>query len=210
MAGRNALLHNGGPTVVGTSGHSTTKPGRFLFSVPSPYVSHDPRDGLPAWLNPVFIISIDGSWFGMSVYIDRIQQMSSAIWPTLGNSSLTSMPHCPYFLNWNGERSREPVLRSVRMAPLGRGWPWYLSSIGLGSKLSTCERPPFMNRKMMCLARASWCRPPLAKVPAPLCCCARAIDSLTSPANAVMPKPPPMRQSASRRVNGRVGLCDLI
>ena len=35
-AGRNALFHSGGPTVVGTSGQSTTKPGRFLLSVPSP------------------------------------------------------------------------------------------------------------------------------------------------------------------------------
>ena len=30
------LFQSGGPTVVGTSGHSTTKPGRFLLSVPSP------------------------------------------------------------------------------------------------------------------------------------------------------------------------------
>jgi hypothetical protein len=39
--------------------------------------------------------------------------MSSAQAPTLGNSSLTSMPHWPYFLNANGERISAPVLRSV-------------------------------------------------------------------------------------------------
>ena len=36
MAGRNALFHKGGPTVVGTSGQSTTKPGRLLLPVPRP------------------------------------------------------------------------------------------------------------------------------------------------------------------------------
>jgi hypothetical protein len=30
-------------------------------------VSHAPSDGRPTWVWPVFIISIDGSWFGMSV-----------------------------------------------------------------------------------------------------------------------------------------------
>src|SRR5215813_11162331 len=99
MAGRKELFNSGGPTVVGTSGQRTTKPGRFLFSTPSPYVSHEPSDGRPAWLKPVFIISIDGSWFGISVFIDRIQQMLSAHSPRLGNRSLTSIPHWPYFLN---------------------------------------------------------------------------------------------------------------
>src|SRR5262245_57757629 len=66
-AGRKALFQSGGPTVVGMSGHRTTKPGRFLFSVPSPYVSHDPIEGRPTCVWPVFIMSIDGSWFGMSV-----------------------------------------------------------------------------------------------------------------------------------------------
>src|SRR5882724_11504104 len=113
MAGRKALFHSGGPTVVGTSGHSTTYAGRFLFSVPSPYVSHDPMDGRPTWLCPVFIINMDGSWFGISVYTDRMKQMSSTHSPTCGNSSLTSMPLFPYFLNWNGDFISVPVLRSV-------------------------------------------------------------------------------------------------
>ncbi len=90
----------------------------------------------------------------MSVYIERMKQMSSAHPPTCGNSSLTSMPALPYFLNVNGERMSAPVLRSVAMLPPGRGWPWYLSSIGFGSKLSTCDRPPFMKRKITRLARA--------------------------------------------------------
>ena len=80
--------------------------------------------------------------------------MSSAHSPTCGKSSLTSMPPLPYFLNVNGDFISAPVLRSVSTVPPGSGWPWYLSSIGFGSKLSTCERPPFMKRKMTCLAFA--------------------------------------------------------
>ncbi len=95
----------------------------------------------------------------MSVCIERITQMSSAQPPTCGNSSLTSRPLWPYFLNVNGDFISEPVLRSVATVPPGSGWPWYLSSIGFGSKLSTCDRPPFMNRKITCLARAGWCSP---------------------------------------------------
>jgi hypothetical protein len=59
----------------------------------------------------------------MSVYTERMKQMSSAISPTCGNNSLTSMPHCPYFLNANGERSSVPVFRSVATMPPGSGWP---------------------------------------------------------------------------------------
>src|SRR5262245_50218921 len=133
-----------------------------------------------------------------------MKQMSSAHSPTCGNSSLTSIPTCPYFLNVNGDRISAPVLRSVAMLPPGIGWPWYLSSIGFGSKLSTCERPPFMNRKMTCLALAAWCRPPDARVlgswsPS---VAAAASESPTRLANASMPKPLPMRHSASRRVTG--------
>ena len=54
----------------------------------------------------------------------------------------------------NGERSRLPVLRSVFRLPAGMGLPLYLSSIGLGSKVSTCDGPPFRNRKMTCFALA--------------------------------------------------------
>jgi len=39
----------------------------------------------------------------MSVYIERIRQMSSTHSPTCGKSSLTSMPALPYFLKVNGD-----------------------------------------------------------------------------------------------------------
>src|ERR1041384_3025874 len=129
----------------------------------------------------------------MSVYIERMKQMSSTHSPTYRKSSLTSMPALPYFLNVNGERMSEPVLRSVAIDPPGSGCPWYLSSIGLGSKLSTCDRPPFMKRKMTCFARAgkSSLRPSSA---------AREIDCDTIPANAIIPNPLPIRLNASRLV----------
>ncbi len=91
----------------------------------------------------------------MSVYIDRMKQMSSTHSPTCGQISLTSMPLCPYFLKLNGDRSSVPVFRSVATNPPGSGWPWYFSSIGFGSKQSTCDAPPFMKRKMTRLARAA-------------------------------------------------------
>ena len=39
----------------------------------------------------------------------------------------------------------------TRLAPVrrfgpGRGLPWYFISMGLGSNVSMCEGPPFMNR----------------------------------------------------------------
>jgi hypothetical protein len=49
--------------------------------------------------------------------------MSSAIAPTWGNNSLTSIPHWPYFLKANGDFINAPVFRSVAIDPPGSGWP---------------------------------------------------------------------------------------
>ena len=84
--------------------------------------------------------------------MERMTQMSSMNSPTWENISLTSMPLWPYFLKVNGDRSRLPVLRSVCRLAVGIGLPWYLLSIGLGSKVSTCDGPPLRNRKMTRLA----------------------------------------------------------
>ena len=94
MPGRKLLLHSCGPTT-GLPGQSTTKPGRFWFSVPRPKVSHEPRLGRIGCMLPEFIIKSDGSWFGLSVYIERITQMSSMQPATCGKSSVTSMPLWP-------------------------------------------------------------------------------------------------------------------
>jgi hypothetical protein len=74
--------------------------------------------------------------------------MCSAV---LAKRSLTSIPDLPYFLNANGDRMATPVFRSVRRF-IGSGLPWNRSRAGFGSKVSTCEGPPFMNRWTTCLA----------------------------------------------------------
>ena len=66
MPGRKLLLQSWGPTT-GLPGQSTTKPGRFWFSVPRPKVSQEPRLGRIGCMLPEFIMSSEGSWFGLSV-----------------------------------------------------------------------------------------------------------------------------------------------
>ena len=75
------------------------KPGRLRFSLPSPYVSHEPRLGRTRVLSPLFMSINDGSWFGTSHFIERTTQRSSACWPKCGNISLIGMPLCPYCVN---------------------------------------------------------------------------------------------------------------
>src|SRR6516165_7668713 len=99
-------------------------------------------------VSPEFIINSDGSWLGVLVCIERMTHRSSTQRATCGNSSLTSMPLSPYFWNLNGEGNVAPVLRSVRRLGEGIDLPTYFCSVGLGSKVSTCDGPPFINRWM--------------------------------------------------------------
>jgi hypothetical protein len=80
-------------------GHITTKPGRFWFSVPSPYVIHEPTLGRICRASPQFISRSDGSWLGTSAFIERITHRSSTCCAVFWKISLTSMPLCPYLLN---------------------------------------------------------------------------------------------------------------
>src|ERR1700727_2895869 len=114
-------------------------------------------EGRPENLSPQFIMKSEGSWLGRSVNMERITQRSSAWPPSCGKMSLISMPLCPYFLKVKGDCSRLPVLRSVLTLPAGAGLPLYFASIGLGSKVSTCDGPPLRQRKMTCLALAGKC-----------------------------------------------------
>ena len=91
----------------------TTKPGMFWFSLPSPYVSHEPMLGRTDRASPQFIRSSDGSWFGTSACIERMTQRSSADWAVCLKSSLTSRPLWPYFANLNIDGNALPVFRSV-------------------------------------------------------------------------------------------------
>src|SRR6185436_6031181 len=119
------------------------KPGRFWFSVPRPYVSHEPMLGRDGRGSPQFISSSDGSWLGSSACIPRITQRSSTDWARLGKSSLTSIPLWPYFLNLKLEGNATlPFVLPPFWNSDGRALPDRRSSAGFGSNVSTCEGPP--------------------------------------------------------------------
>src|SRR5262249_24114194 len=118
MPGRKLLPHSAGPTT-GLPGHSTTKPGRFWFSLPRPYKSHDPIAGRTGCVSPDVIMSSDGSWLGVLVCIDRRTHRSSAHSARGGNSSLTSTPDRPQRRNLYGDFSRLVELRSMAMVAGG-------------------------------------------------------------------------------------------
>src|SRR5688500_4285349 len=90
----------------------------------------------------------------MSVCIERMTQMSSMQAPTSGYSSLTSMPLAPDLRTEKVEPTSAPTSLVPVAIDAGGLPPWCYVSIGLGSNVSTCDGPPFMNRKMTRLARA--------------------------------------------------------
>src|SRR6476469_9427056 len=78
---------------------STTNSGKFWFSVPSPYVTHDPSVGNPppsrGW-RPFWNVSC-APWSLCTVQSDRTTAMSSAqCCPMFLNQSPTTSPHSPY------------------------------------------------------------------------------------------------------------------
>ena len=83
---------------------------------------------------PVFIWNSAGPCAGLSVYIDRISAMSSTCCATCGNSSETSIPHCPYFLNVHGDGISPPgvPMRSPHLADAGHRLALALQQLGLG------------------------------------------------------------------------------
>ena len=150
--------------------------------------------------------------------------MSSMHSAVLANSSLTSMPLWPYFWNANGDPKPAPVLRSVRSDSVaGSDLPAYFESAGLGSNVSTCDGPPFMNRWITRFARPGNCGSRALSGFSPRAGPAEgegAGDAASRPESArrlpsaSAPKPIPARQSASRRVtrasSGRGAWCDIV
>ena len=83
--------------------------------------------------------------------IERTIATSSAIVLKCGRSSETSTPAGPTGSNAYGEPSSRGVpLMKAKRSPFtsssGIGWPSCCFSLGLGSKRSTCEGAPAMNR----------------------------------------------------------------
>src|SRR5262249_29437075 len=115
---------------------STTNPGRFSFSEPRPYVTHDPIDGRPARGEPVNSSSSAGAWLNWSVYIDLITQMSSATSCSRGTASDIQMPPWPCCANVRGVPSRlgVPDVKANRLPLMnssGAGFPVCFTSSGL-------------------------------------------------------------------------------
>ena len=77
--------------------------------------------------------------------------MSSMMLPMLGKVSLISIPFRPQRLNFSGE-GMKPV--PLVFFPSGC-FPKTFTSPGFGSKVSTCEGPPFKKRKITRLARGA-------------------------------------------------------
>src|SRR6516164_2005705 len=103
--------------------------------------------------SPVFIWRQAPLWLMLSATIERITHRSSTHEATVGNSSLTSIPAFPCFLNLNGDGRLLTVrVRTSLGCSNGNGLPTKSASFGLGSNRSTCDGPPDMNKKMTRLA----------------------------------------------------------
>src|SRR6266446_8642287 len=156
--------------------------------------------------SPQFINMREGSWFGSSAFIERITAMSSIHSPIFGNKSLTSIPLWPYFLNLKGEGNAAPVFRSVLMYSPGRGLPEYFSSNGFGSKLSTCDGPPFRKKwttRFALPGKGGFLDESGFTVPAACAAGASNLASPNKPARLTAPMPIPQRVKKFRRVSNR-------
>jgi hypothetical protein len=128
----------------GGAGAITTKPGRFAFAVPRPYVTQLPTLGRATANDPVCMPSVPLSWADVSVVIELMTQMSSITPASPGKISLTGVPHLP--AGWNAQfgrfrcRVNDPFCMNHRSAVTLL--PWSAKSFGLWSNVSTCDTPP--------------------------------------------------------------------
>ena len=149
---------------------------------------------------PVKSCSIAAPWSTPSPTIERIMHRSSTRPPMCGNRSLTSMPLWPYFLKAHGDFMSPPAFSSLNVSERSNGTAFPLSRLrrGFGSKVSTCEGPPCMNRKITRLARGAKCVCFGASGPL-----GRDADRRLSPANSAarptLPNPQAVWRSNARR-----------
>src|SRR5205814_9371314 len=108
---------------------------------------------------PVFHSKYEIEWSLERPTADRITATSSTMDPTCGNSSETSIPDAPYFLNLYGLRMIGPgnPCWTWTSPSTGSGCPWYLSSAGLGSNVSRWLTPPHMKSEMTFFTRGLKC-----------------------------------------------------
>ena len=88
---------------------------------PKPHESHEPMDGLPLIILPVYINWLAGSWLMASVFMERIRQRSSAIFAVHGRVSLNQVPASPCCVNLKTEGATGklacPAVIPVRRSP---------------------------------------------------------------------------------------------
>src|SRR5437764_7389410 len=105
-------------TTVAALSCMTTNAGRFWFSVPRPYVTHEPRHGRPARIEQVFIRAMPAEWLIPSPQQDRRIARSSAHAPMCGNQSDTGNPLCPYCVHFRGEASNGDPISPIAVITL--------------------------------------------------------------------------------------------
>ena len=110
---------------------------------------------------PVLKNSSPDPWLISLVRMLRTTVRSSATVARLGNSSDMTMPDAPRGWNVYGDLMARacPVMNAnfwPRVTSSGSDRPSHLSKAGFGSKVSICEGPPTIWRKITFLARAGW------------------------------------------------------
>src|SRR5262249_41190574 len=129
----------------------TTKPGRFSFSLPSPYVTQLPTDGLPIRGSPVFIMKRAGLWLFDSLHSEWTNAIGSTCLDRLGKSDDPHLPHCPYCFHSNGDFISGPTSLMKKpefLSNPGSGLPSCFASSGLWSQVSTWLWPPLTKTQM--------------------------------------------------------------
>ena len=156
--------------------------------------------------SPQFISISDGSWLGTSACIERMTQMSSMHAADVREELADLDAALAVLLEL--ERRREGGAGLAFGAQVGRRQRLagvLLARAGLGSKVSTCDGPPFMNRWMTRLALAGKCG--FFGASGLRLVAASARDSKPQSCNNAVspmaPKPMPQRHSSSRRVSKR-------
>src|SRR5687767_10383244 len=113
-------------------GQIVRNPGIDEFSLPSPYVIHEPMLGRMNVSDPVCISSSAPPCREFDPHIDLMKQMSSTFFANRGNRSLTHAPLCPYCLNAHGDCSRLNVSLDTTFGRAnGSGFPWSRFNSGL-------------------------------------------------------------------------------
>src|SRR5215472_8085535 len=136
-----------------------TKVGRFRLAEPKPYVTHEPIEGRPARIDPVFIWQTEPTWFKPSAQQERNSVSSSTCSAIFGYQSETHMPLSPYCfqVRVDGMSVFDEVPIAVITLPneAGMGCPAIRCNSGFGSKRSTWLGPPSMNSQITDLALAA-------------------------------------------------------